>query len=47
MGYILFTQSGTFNPADHGLIIGDTINVVCVGGGGGGRCCKQQCIGCR
>ena len=34
MGYVLFTKSGTFDPATYGLSIGDTINVVCVGGGG-------------
>lgn len=36
MGYILFTQNGTFNPSDHGLVVGDVINVVCVGGGASG-----------
>lgn len=35
MGFTIFTQSGTFNPADYGLKIGDMIQIVCVGGGGG------------
>lgn len=33
MGYALFTQSGTFNPSNYGLIVGDLLQVVCVGGG--------------
>lgn len=36
MGYILYTASGTFNPADYGLSVGDVITVVAIGGGGGG-----------
>lgn len=36
MGYILYTESGTFNPADYGLSVGDVIMVVAIGGGGGG-----------
>lgn len=36
MGFALFEQSGTFNPADYGLIPGDVLNVIVVGGGGGG-----------
>lgn len=33
MGYVLYTASGTFNPSDYGLSVGDPIQVVCVGGG--------------
>lgn len=33
MGYVLFTANGTFNPSDYGLVVGDVLNVVCVGGG--------------
>lgn len=36
MGFTIFTQSGTFNPADYGLKAGDMLHIVCVGGGGGG-----------
>lgn len=36
MGFTLFTQSGTFNPADYGLKVGDMIHILAVGGGGGG-----------
>lgn len=36
MGMILYTQSGTFVPSDHGLNVGDTIYVRVVGGGGSG-----------
>lgn len=36
MGFVLFTASGTFKPSDYGLLVGDAIQVVCVGGGGGG-----------
>lgn len=32
MGFALFESSGTFNPASYGLIVGDTIQVVAVGG---------------
>lgn len=39
MGFTIFTQSGTFNPADYGLKAGDIIHIVCVGGGGGGSGC--------
>lgn len=39
MGMILYTQSGTFVPSDHGLNVGDTIHIVAVGGGGGGAAC--------
>lgn len=35
-GPVIFASSGTFNIADYGLKVGDTVNVVCVGGGGGG-----------
>lgn len=33
MGMILFTQSGTFKPSDHGLSVGDAIQVLAIGGG--------------
>ena len=36
MGYVLFTSSGTFKPADYGLAPGDTIQIVAIGGGAGG-----------
>lgn len=36
MGYVLYTASGTFNPASYGLTAGDTVQVVCVGGGASG-----------
>ena len=36
MGFIIFSESGTFNPIDYGLSIGDTINLMVIGGGGGG-----------
>ena len=36
MGFALFESSGTFNPANYGLVVGDTIQVVAVGGGKGG-----------
>lgn len=36
MAMIIFEQSGTFNPADYGLEVGDVLNIVCVGGGGSG-----------
>lgn len=36
MGFTIFTSSGTFNPADYGLKVGDNLHIVCVGGGGGG-----------
>lgn len=35
-GYCIFTESGTFNPANYGLAVGTLLNVVCVGGGQGG-----------
>lgn len=38
MGFILFTQSGTFDPAIYGLKAGDVLHVKAVGGGGGGGC---------
>lgn len=34
MGYVLYTASGTFNPASYGLSPGDALNLVVVGGGG-------------
>lgn len=36
MGYVLFTASGTFKPADYGLAPGDTIQIAAIGGGAGG-----------
>lgn len=36
MGFTIFTSSGTFNPSDYGLKVGDCIHIICVGGGGGG-----------
>ena len=33
MGMQIFEKSGTFNPADWGLGVGDMVQVVCVGGG--------------
>ena len=33
MGFALFESSGTFNPASYGLVVGDTLQVVAVGGG--------------
>lgn len=36
MGYVLFESSGTFNPSTYGLVPGDTVQVIAVGGGGGG-----------
>lgn len=32
----MFTSSGIFNPADHGLKIGDMLNLICVAGGASG-----------
>lgn len=36
MGYVLFTSSGTFKPANYGLAPGDTIQIAAIGGGAGG-----------
>lgn len=36
MGFVLFEESGTFNPLDWGLSVGDMLTLVVVGGGGGG-----------
>lgn len=36
MGFLLFTESGTFDPVAMGLTINDMIYVTAVGGGGGG-----------
>lgn len=36
MGYVLFTSSGAFKPADYGLAPGDTIQIAAIGGGAGG-----------
>lgn len=33
-GPILFEESGTFNPANYNLAVGDQIQVICIGGGG-------------
>lgn len=35
-GPILFESSGTFNPAEYNLAVGDKIQVICIGGGAGG-----------
>ncbi len=35
-GPILFESSGTFNPSEYNLAVGDKIQVICIGGGGGG-----------
>lgn len=34
----IFEASGTFNPSDFGLSVGDMIQIICVGGGGSGGC---------
>lgn len=36
MGYILFTESGTFDPAEYGLYAGSVIQIAAIGGGAGG-----------
>lgn len=36
MGFVLFTESGIFDPATYGLKAGDVLHVKVVGGGGGG-----------
>lgn len=36
MGMEIFTSSGTFDPAAHGLQAGDLIQIIAVGGGAGG-----------
>lgn len=36
MGFLLYEESGTFDPTVHGLKVGDTIFVVAVGGGSSG-----------
>ena len=33
MGFVIFENSGTFNPSSYGLSVGDSINIICVGGG--------------
>lgn len=38
MGFLLYEESGTFDPTVHGLKVGDTIFVVAVGGGSSGKC---------
>ncbi len=35
-GYVLFEDSGIFDPTVYGLKVGDIISVTCIGGGGGG-----------
>ena len=44
MGFVLFDQSGTFNPLDYDLSPGDNLAVIAVGGGGGGGvgACQAQ-----
>lgn len=37
MGYVLFTANGTFNPSSYGLVTGDTIQLLVVGGGASGQ----------
>lgn len=34
MGYILYTANGTFNPSSYGLVVGDVIQALLIGGGG-------------
>lgn len=36
MGYILFTESGVFDPAVYGLYAGSVIQIAAIGGGAGG-----------
>lgn len=36
MGMAIFTKSGLFDPASRGLSVGDTVDVIVVGGGQGG-----------
>ena len=36
MGYMLFTESGTFDPAEYGLYAGSVIQIAAIGGGAGG-----------
>lgn len=36
MGYILFTESGAFDPAVYGLYAGSVIQIAAIGGGAGG-----------
>ena len=36
MGFVLFTETGTFDPKTYGLKAGDVLHVKVVGGGGGG-----------
>lgn len=37
MGMQIFESSGSFDPAARGLVAGDTIDVICVGGGWSGE----------
>lgn len=36
MGYMLFTESGTFDPVVYGLYAGSVIQIAAIGGGAGG-----------
>lgn len=36
MGLAIFETSGSFNPASYGLIAGNVIDVICIGGGSSG-----------
>ncbi|MCT4543480.1 MAG: hypothetical protein N4A63_08060, partial [Vallitalea sp.] len=36
MGMQMYVKSGTFNPNDYDLKVGDVLNIICVGGGQGG-----------
>lgn len=36
MGYVLFTESGTFDPEVYGLYAGSVIQIAAIGGGAGG-----------
>lgn len=45
MGYVLFTSSGTFKPADYGLAPGDTIQITAIGGGAGGAGSSSDSLG--
>lgn len=37
MGMKIFEQSGSFSPADYGLVAGDVLDIICVGGGEAGE----------
>lgn len=36
MGMAIFETSGSFNPSNYGLIAGDVLDVICIGGGSSG-----------